>query len=95
MIRHYQSAFPNQPCGRDGLPTHEPEPGLDVRDWFASHALPQAVLDYDRRDRGNPVLPHAAKPIGTREDIIAWQAYRYADAMLRARERADNETSAE
>lgn len=81
-----------------------PESGIDwldemirqaKRDWFAGHALPQAVEDYgqpelgrvtgQRRDRGNPVLPYATSNTMTREQIIARQAYRYADAMLDAR----------
>lgn len=71
--------------------------GMTLRDWFAGKALPSAVEDYgepslstssgQRRDRGNPVLPYANKVGGTREDIIARQAYAYADAMLAARER--------
>ena len=69
-------------------------PGMTLRDWFARQALPQAVEDYgqpdlmkstgQRRDRGNPVLPYANAHM-TREQIIALQAYRYADAMLEAR----------
>lgn len=69
--------------------------GMTLRDFFAAHALPQAVEDYgqpelgrvagQRRDRGNPVLPYASSGTMTREQIIARQAYRYADAMLEAR----------
>lgn len=72
------------------------KPNIELRDHFAAAALPQSVLDYgepssiasngQRRDRGSPILPYAAKATGTREEIIARQAYRYADAMLRARE---------
>ncbi len=71
------------------------DPGMTLRDWFAGQALPQAVEDYgqpdmmkstgQRRDRGNPVLPYATSGTMTREQIIALQAYRYADAMLEAR----------
>ena len=71
------------------------QPGMTLRDWFAGQALPQAVEDYgqpspgntagQRRNMGNPVLPYAAKGAGTREEIIARQAYNYADAMLAAR----------
>ncbi|MAK86534.1 MAG: hypothetical protein CMK96_06250 [Pseudomonas sp.] len=66
-----------------------------LRDEFAMAALPCAVADYgepsatgssgQRRDRGNTVLPYATKGTGSREEIIARQAYRYADAMLAAR----------
>lgn len=70
-------------------------PGMTLRDYMAAAALPQAVEDYgqpsssntagQRCDRGNPVLPYATNVAGTREQIIARQAYRYADAMLEAR----------
>lgn len=84
-----------------GLPGDDPRNqilggGLTIRDWFAGQALAQAVLDYgepsghpvtgQRKDRGNPVLPYASKGVGTREEIIARQAYRYADALLSARD---------
>ena len=73
------------------------EAGMSLRDYMAAAALPQAVEDYgqptlgnktgQRRDRGNPVLPYAAQGTGTREEIIAQQAYKYADAMIAAREK--------
>jgi hypothetical protein len=71
------------------------EEGMTLRDYIAGQALPQAVEDYDRKTRGvmdtkNNVLPWATKETGTREEIIARQAYRYADAMLKARE-TDND----
>ena len=72
------------------------QPGMTIRDYFAAVALPAAVDDYgepsydstsgQRTDRGTPVTPFAVAAIGTREDVIARQAYRYADAMMRARE---------
>lgn len=65
------------------------------RDEFAGQALNQAVEDYgqpthgngsqQRRNLGNPVLPYSASRVGSREEIIARQAYRYADAMIAAR----------
>jgi hypothetical protein len=64
--------------------------GMTLRDYFAGQALPEAVEDYDRKSRRagdmkENVLPWACKALGTREEIIARQAYRYADAMLRER----------
>jgi hypothetical protein len=63
---------------------------MSLCDWFAGQALDQAVQDYDRMGRtpytkGDRLLPYEAKALGTREEIIARQAYRYADAMLKAR----------
>jgi hypothetical protein len=80
------------PAFAHGNPEQGGDAGMSLRDYFAGEALPQAVADYgephntlssgQRRDRGNPVLPYAASGSGTREEIIAAQAYKYADAML-------------
>lgn len=56
------------------------EPGMSLRDYIATAALPQAVLDCD-----NPDLPSASEDGRTREEIIASQAYKYADAMVKIR----------
>jgi hypothetical protein len=62
--------------------------GMSLRDWFAGQALTQSVDDYDRHEKRvpnfGPLLPHASR-LMTREEIIARQAYRYADAMLAVR----------
>jgi hypothetical protein len=81
------SGYGMGPSERDDRYTVE---GMSLRDWFAGQALPQAVEDYDRLNRRcnevtEYVLPYATKATGTREDIIARQAYRYADAMIAAR----------
>ena len=66
-------------------------PGMSLRDWFAGQALPQAIMDYDRMTRSGSgkddfewVTPHKFNG-RTREQIIAAQAYQYADALLSAR----------
>lgn len=66
--------------------------GMSLRAYLSGLALNQAVLDYgqpnsnnsagQRCDRGNPVLPYASKAIGSREEIIAMQAVKYADALI-------------
>lgn len=71
------------------------QPGMTMLDALAIAALPAAVEDYgepsstssagQRRDRGNPILPYASEGVGTREEIIARQAYRYAEAMMKVR----------
>jgi hypothetical protein len=78
------------PAFGHGNPNDGGAPGMSIRDWFAGQALDQAVQDYDRMGRtpymeGGRLLPYEAKAVGTREEIIARQAYRYADAMLKAR----------
>jgi hypothetical protein len=65
--------------------------GMTLRDWFAGQALPQAVEDYGtpgirgRANHGKRITPYSAEAVGTREQIIARQAYIYADAMIEAR----------
>ena len=66
-------AFPSQPLGTDGLPSHSQEPGMTLRDYFAGQVLrPLVWQDTDMR------LSH--------EDA-ARDAYTFADAMLAARDR--------
>lgn len=84
-----------RPATEHSLGGHYEQDGMSLLDYMAAAALPQAVLDYgepsacsssgQRRDRGNPVLPYAATGSGTREEIIARQAYKYAYAMIAAR----------
>ncbi len=57
----------------DGTQFIESTPGIELRDWFAGLAL-QGILTHD--DEG--LIPEAAQ-----------DAYRYADAMLKAREVSD------
>lgn len=85
-------AFPIPAVGTaEGGISYAAEAGMSLRDWFAGQALPEAVADYDRRSRVGAycdpehVLPYATEAIGTREQIIARQAYHYADAMIAAR----------
>lgn len=86
-------AFPSGSLVMDGGDCTTPyNPGMTLRDYFAAQALPQAVEDYGtpgtrgREDHGERITPYSARGVGTREEIIAWQAYKYADAMLKARE---------
>lgn len=50
-----------------------------LRDYFAAKALPDLIAGYSRNQGSGPYLD--ASP-----DEIAYWAYRYADAMLKARE---------
>ena len=85
------NAFPTYYHPTEGFDT----PGMNLRDWFAGQAIACAVDDYgepsstssagQRRDRGSPILPYATQGSGTREQIIARQAYKYADAMIAER----------
>lgn len=56
--------------------------GIDkllLRDYFAAKALPDLIAGYSRNQGSGPYLD--ASP-----DEIAYWAYRYAEAMLKARE---------
>lgn len=62
---------PMIPCDRYGGFTEVSETGLTLRDWFAGLAMQSLVA--------NGTSPHSA--------TFAGDAYRYADAMLQARDR--------
>lgn len=87
-------AFPSPLRPEDGFWNAQ---GMSLRDWFAGQALPGAIEDYDRKRwvggsvATESMLPYAAQATGAREDIIARQAYRYADAMLAERARTSTE----
>lgn len=77
------SAFPGQPHGSDGLPSCEASPGMTLRDWFAGQALMQTSARPQQHGMttiavGSPMHPAKA----------AADAYRYADAMLAERAKA-------
>lgn len=58
--------------------------GMTLRDWFAGQAVPKAretVPEYDLKAMFGPHRTGIR-----REEIIAADAYRIADAMLKARE---------
>jgi len=65
-------AFPRTGEGV-GNPRYD-EPGMTLRDYFAAQALP-AVINHDCPTEG----------IGTYFDMMAQDAYRFADAMLAER----------
>lgn len=87
-------AFPLHPgAGEPGDATWASMQGMALRDWFAGMALAVTIENY----AGPPgvggagleraLRSAAAAGDGTREEIIARQAYRYADALLAERQR--------
>jgi len=74
-------AFPKQQWEYDGQNNvlQYQEEGMTLRDYFAAKALPDLIAGYSRNQGSGPYLD--ASP-----DEIAYWAYRYADAMLKARE---------
>lgn len=78
------SAFPCQQLGSDGLPAHEGDPGMSLRDYIATHVLAGMLA----HSRGNP--PHGYRPADRHQhwhDAISEEAYDLADAMLAERGR--------
>jgi hypothetical protein len=59
------------------------------RDRFAGQAIAGAIDDYDRITRigrdNTRCLPYSNSVLGSRETIIATQAYNYADAVIAER----------
>lgn len=84
------AAFPvSETLRQDGERIIHAETGMSLRAYYAGQALPAAVEDYDRVTRcaggfREPALPYATKAVGTREEIIARQAVKYADALIAA-----------
>ena len=63
--------------------------GMSLRDWFATHAPPpdgevimsQRTIDHRRNPHNDAYKPH----LRSDDEIKAYLAYRYADAMLTER----------
>lgn len=66
-------AFPNQPCDATGQPIVEAHEGMTLRDYFAARALQMIVIN-DISGRPEDFREHYSEG-----------AYRWADAMLKAR----------
>lgn len=71
-----EPAFPTRD---DNYESKYSGPGMTLRDYFAAKALPDLIAGYSRNQGSGPYLD--ASP-----DEIAYWAYRYAEAMLKARE---------
>jgi hypothetical protein len=58
----------------------EPEKGMTLRDYFASKAM-QALIRFEDK-----ALPYMSRNTLDFDSRVSYQAYRYADAMLKARQ---------
>lgn len=78
-------AFPIPPVGtgdpRDGMSSGSN--GMSLRDWFAGQALPRAI-DYAEKHNDKWETGDVEELMDSTD--TAEMAYRYADAMLKARE---------
>ena len=53
--------------------------GMTLRDYFAGRAM-QALIRFEDK-----ALPYASRNTKDFDDRVSYQAYRYADAMMKAR----------
>jgi hypothetical protein len=53
--------------------------GMALRDYFASKAM-QALIQFE-----DQALPYESRNTKDFDDRVSYQAYRYADAMMKAR----------
>lgn len=78
-------AFPQDLQGRRG---DDPSPqGVSLRDHFAGLAMQATIQSLTEFDLAMAIRDEAEEQEVDSKDIIADMAYRYADAMLTARER--------
>ena len=54
--------------------------GMTLRDYFAAKAM-QALIQFEDK-----ALPYESRNTKDFDDRVSYQAYRYADAMMKARE---------
>ena len=54
--------------------------GMTLRDYFAAKAM-QALIQFE-----DQALPYESRNTKDFDDRVSYQAYRYADAMMKARE---------
>ena len=66
-------AFPDHPLEHPNY-WHQGNPGMSLRDWFAGQAL-AGILSNPGTFGGEDLLPHIGQVV-----------YKFADAMLKARE---------
>jgi len=83
------AAFPYVVQAADGTPAYE-APGMSLRDYFAAH-MPDLFAEWNFHQRAEAigVTPDewAKDPIGNAARFETLVRYRYADAMLSAREK--------
>ena len=54
---------------------------MDLRDYFAAQAM-QALIQFEEK-----ALPYQSRNTKDFDDRVSYQAYRYADAMMKEREK--------
>jgi hypothetical protein len=74
-------AFPKTPFIEIGTPQN----GMTLRDYFAAKAV-QSLIAGSFTDVGQEGIEANRQPFQNIEDLMAETAYKYADAMLKARD---------
>jgi hypothetical protein len=65
----------------------DPNAGMDLRDYFAAKAMPLVMEMWNNHIRNNPGQDWGSPNIEMNDfDLIAFDSYEMADAMMKARE---------
>ena len=87
MSEKIETGGPAFPCHADIIPSKDRDyAGMALRDYFAAKAMQGIVSSIDGEDNYRRLRGHAAAAGLSVSEWIARDAYKQADAMLKARE---------
>ena len=87
MSEKIETGGPAFPCHADIIPSKDRDyAGMSLRDYFAAKAMQGIVSSIDGEDNYRRLRGHAAAAELSVSEWIARDAYKQADAMLKARE---------
>ena len=87
MSAKTETGGPAFPCHADIIPSKDRDyAGMALRDYFAAKAMQGIVSSIDGEDNYRRLRGHAAAAELSVSEWIARDAYKQADAMLKARE---------
>ena len=87
MSAKTETGGPAFPCHADIIPSKDRDyAGMVLRDYFAAKAMQGIVSSIDGEDNYRRLRGHAAAAELSVSEWIARDAYKQADAMLKARE---------
>jgi hypothetical protein len=81
----YAFPFPGETC--EGSTCSQGAPGMELRDYFAAHALIGLLTQTTVPEAARSVMDVAAERGVAFHTVLAKNAYVYADEMLAAREK--------
>ena len=92
MSEKIETGGPAFPCHADIIPSKDRDyAGMALRDYFAAKAMQGIVSSIDGEDNYRRLRGHAAAAELSVSEWIARDAYKQADAMLKAREVGNGE----